>query len=87
MRDIRKRMPVNPDRWGQVHWREYEQSQIVNGNARAFHRLMTLIEDEVRRRCSMSKRTVNAFRNCSSQTVLFNLYLELKERFEEEEDE
>jgi hypothetical protein len=47
---------------------------------------MEHIEGEALKRCRMVRTTPNKFKVSGPQNVLYSLYLELKERFEEEDE-
>ena len=88
MRDIRKAPSWDEVRREYASW-TYTSKYALLENRRqdewAFKRFFEMIEAESLRRCRMTKRTANKF-TCRQNAVLYSLYLELKERFEEVEE-
>jgi len=87
MRDIRQHPTFEEyssrSRWSyQTTYRNWKMEVQDSG---AFARFYEMIEAEALRRCRMTKMTANAFRT-SPTVVMYALYLELKERFEEVEE-
>lgn len=86
MRDIRKAPTWDEVRMQFPRWNHHNQVSRLyqyRDDAHAFERLMEHIDAEVLKRCRMVRTTPNKFRTSGTTNVLYSLYLELKERFEE----
>lgn len=87
MRDIREYPTFEEYRSGSKSSYQTDYSNWSEGvqTSRAFTRFCEMIEAEAARRCRMTKMTPNALRT-APKWVMYSLYLELKERFEEEDE-